>query len=501
MTTLLCILDGFGINKIREHNAIALANTPNIDKLFSTYPHATLNASGLAVGLPDGQMGNSEVGHLNIGGGRVVEQWLVRISRELSEGKLDTNDTYKHFISSLASDSKIHLFGLVSNGGVHSHIDHLKLLIKNLSKHTEKSIVLHLITDGRDTEPMGAKNQLEEFLEFLKDFPNVKIADICGRFYAMDRDKRWDRVKKAYDMYVNSNASDISSVLNYLDKSYKENIGDEFIEPAILEKLPVTKDDAVIFWNFRADRMREIVRAFCLEDFDGFERSIPCIKKDRVLCFTEYDETFNLPVLFKSIDIKNHLSEVISKSGLKQFKTAETEKYPHVTFFFNGGVEAQYDGEDRELVPSPREVRTYDEKPQMSAYQVCEKVVEAIQSKKYDLIVVNFANPDMVGHTGIESAAIKAIETVDECVGKVFDTLLSLNGQGLIIADHGNAEEMVNKNGTPNTAHTTNLVPVILIGYKEKVELQSGALCDVAPTILKMMNIKQPKEMTGKALF
>ncbi len=501
MSTLLCILDGFGINKNHEHNAIALAKTPNIDKLLATYPHAKLNASGLAVGLPEGQMGNSEVGHLNIGGGRVVEQWLVRISRELSEGKLDTNDIYKHFISSLKSDSKIHLFGLISNGGVHSHIDHLKLLIQNLSKHTDKTLVLHLITDGRDTEPMDAKRQLEEFFNFLKLFSTVKVADICGRFYAMDRDKRWDRVKKAYDMYVDSNALEISNVLNYLEKSYNENIGDEFIEPAILEKLPVTEDDAIIFWNFRADRMREIVKVFCLEDFDGFERSIPCIPKDRILCFTEYDETYNLPVLFKSIEIKNHLSEVISKNGLKQFKTAETEKYPHVTFFFNGGVEAQYEGEERALVPSPREVRTYDEKPQMSAYQVCDKVIEAISSKKYDLIVVNFANPDMVGHTGIESAAIKAIETVDECVGKVFNTLLSFKGQGLIIADHGNAEEMINENGTPNTAHTTNLVPIILIGYKEKVNLKDGALCDVAPTILKMMNITQPKEMTGKTLF
>ena len=501
MTTLLCILDGFGINKEREHNAIALANTPNIDKLLSTYPNATLQASGLFVGLPDGQMGNSEVGHLNIGAGRVVEQWLVRISRELREGALTKFPGYSNFISNLKDDGKIHIFGLFSDGGIHSHIEHLKLLIENLTRDTNKTICIHLITDGRDTEPMDAKNQYEKFLEFLAPYKNVKVADITGRFYAMDRDKRWDRVKRAYDMYTKLDAPRISSIEEYLSKSYSENIGDEFIEPAILNASKVSENDSLIFFNFRADRMREIVRTFGIEDFDGFERNIPVLNKNQILCFTEYDETYNLPVLFEKIDIKNFLSEVVSKKGLKQFKTAETEKYAHVTFFLNGGIEAPVDGEDREVIPSPREVKTYDEKPEMSAYQVCDKVVEVINSKKYDLVVVNFANPDMVGHTGIESAAIKAIEAVDTCVGKVFDALLAQGGQGLIIADHGNAESMLNENGTPNTAHTTNLVPVILVGYKEKVTLKDGALCDVAPTILKMMEIEKPSEMTGNALF
>ena len=501
MTTLLCILDGFGINKEREHNAIALANTPNIDKLLSTYPNATLQASGLFVGLPDGQMGNSEVGHLNIGAGRVVEQWLVRISRELREGALTKFPGYSNFISNLKDDGKIHIFGLFSDGGIHSHIEHLKLLIENLTRDTNKTICIHLITDGRDTEPMDAKNQYEKFLEFLAPYKNVKVADITGRFYAMDRDKRWDRVKRAYDMYTKLDAPRISSIEEYLSKSYSENIGDEFIEPAILNDCKVSENDSLIFFNFRADRMREIVRTFGIEDFDGFERNIPVLNKNQILCFTEYDETYNLPVLFEKIDIKNFLSEVVSKKGLKQFKTAETEKYAHVTFFLNGGIEAPVDGEDREVIPSPREVKTYDEKPEMSAYQVCDKVVEVINSKKYDLVVVNFANPDMVGHTGIESAAIKAIEAVDTCVGKVFDALLAQGGQGLIIADHGNAESMLNENGTPNTAHTTNLVPVILVGYKEKVTLKDGALCDVAPTILKMMEIEKPSEMTGNALF
>ena len=501
MTTLLCILDGFGINKEREHNAIALANTPNIDKLLSTYPNATLQASGLFVGLPDGQMGNSEVGHLNIGAGRVVEQWLVRISRELREGALTKFPSCSNFISNLKDDGKIHIFGLFSDGGIHSHIEHLKLLIENLTRDTNKTICIHLITDGRDTEPMDAKNQYEKFLEFLAPYKNVKVADITGRFYAMDRDKRWDRVKRAYDMYTKLDAPRISSIEEYLSKSYSENIGDEFIEPAILNECKVSENDSLIFFNFRADRMREIVRTFGIEDFDGFERNIPVLNKNQILCFTEYDETYNLPVLFEKIDIKNFLSEVVSKKGLKQFKTAETEKYAHVTFFLNGGIEAPVDGEDREVIPSPREVKTYDEKPEMSAYQVCDKVVEVINSKKYDLVVVNFANPDMVGHTGIESAAIKAIEAVDTCVGKVFDALLAQDGQGLIIADHGNAESMLNENGTPNTAHTTNLVPVILVGYKEKVTLKDGALCDVAPTILKMMEIEKPSEMTGNALF
>lgn len=500
-TTLLCILDGFGINKNREHNAIALANTPYIDNLLKTCPNATLQASGLYVGLPDGQMGNSEVGHLNIGAGRVVEQWLVRISRELKEGKLTQIPSYKNFLSNLKDDGKIHLFGLFSDGGIHSYLEHLQLLIENLTKNTDKTICIHMITDGRDTEPMDAKNQYESFSKFLAQYKNVKIADITGRFYAMDRDKRWDRVKRAFDMYTKLDAPRISSIEEYLQKSYDNNVGDEFIEPAILNDLQVTENDSLIFWNYRADRMREIVKAFGIEDFDGFERSIKAINKNQILCFTEYDETYNLPVLFEKIDIKNFLSEVVSKKGLKQFKTAETEKYAHVTFFLNGGIEAPVPNEDREVIPSPRDVKTYDEKPEMSAYKVCDKVIEVINSKKYDLVVVNFANPDMVGHTGIESAAIKAIETVDSCVSKIFDTLLSLGGQGLIIADHGNAESMLNENGTPNTAHTTNLVPVILVGYKNNVTLKDGALCDVAPTILKMMGIEKPSEMTGNALF
>lgn len=502
-TTLLCILDGFGLNPKEEGNAVAIANTPNFDRLYSTSPSSTLNTSGLRVGLPEGQMGNSEVGHLNIGAGRVVEQWLVRISRELNEDCLSRSPAFKTFSEGLADESTIHLIGLFSDGGVHSHYDHLKLAIESIETKTKANLALHLLTDGRDVSPHASKNQVAEFEEYLESHPRCQIATICGRFYAMDRDKRWERTEQAYRALALGEGRQASSPTEAIQWSYDQDVTDEFIEPIIINQIPIKAEDGIVFWNFRADRVRQITNALCLSDFAHFKREHPLPPRERVLCFTEYDAEFKLPYLFAPDDIKNHLGEVVSARGLKQLRTAETEKYPHVTYFFNGGVETEFPGEERSLIPSPKEVKTYDLKPEMSAYGVLEIVKNGIQSGKYDLIVVNFANCDMVGHTGVLEAAVKAVETVDECLGEIVTEMEQIGGTTLIIADHGNAEQMINySDGSPHTAHTTYPVPVILHGYREKVTLNSdGALCDVAPTILKVMEIEQPSEMSGSALF
>jgi 2,3-bisphosphoglycerate-independent phosphoglycerate mutase len=502
--TLLCILDGFGFNPKNEGNAVAQAKKPVIDELLKRYPNATLTTFGEAVGLPEGQMGNSEVGHLNIGAGRVVEQWLLRISRAFQGSFLKDSSDYQTFSKATTSAKTIHIVGLYSTGGVHSHLEHMKLFVKRLVEDNKTSqISLHLISDGRDVSPTAFKNDLAALQTFLKDYPRCSIASVCGRFFAMDRDKRWERVQVAYDAIALGKGTLTKDLNTYVQQSYEKGTTDEFLEPAVTSNLKLEATDGLVFFNFREDRMREIVSALCAENFDGFARSAPLLQTSHVLCFTEYDHTLHLPFLFSQLDIKNHLGETVAASGKKQLRVAETEKYPHVTYFLNGGIEKPYEGEDRKLVPSPRDVKTYDLKPEMSGPGVAELVVEGIRSNQYDLIVVNFANCDMVGHTGVVPAGIKAVETVDACLGQILKALRDAKGQALIIADHGNAEQMVNyEDGTPHTAHTLYPVPVILVDYARTVELRKdGALCDVAPTLLKMMGLPQPKEMTGNALF
>ncbi len=501
--TLLCILDGFGLNPNSVGNAVALAKKPNFDSLWNHYPHATLTTFGEAVGLPDGQMGNSEVGHLNIGAGRCVEQWLLRISRALAGPFLASSKEYQTFLTATKSSSTIHVVGLYSSGGVHSHLEHAKLLIKRLSADTTATIALHLISDGRDVSPSAFQTDLKDLEQFITSVPRVEIRSICGRFFAMDRDNRWERVRQAYDAIALGKGASVTDPKTYVSELYAKGTTDEFLDPGVVAHTPIEQGDGFVFFNFRADRMREIVAALCNKTFSEFARSAPLPAPEQTLCFTEYDATFGLPVLFPQVDIKNHIGEVVARAGVKQLRVAETEKYPHVTYFLNGGIEKAYDGEDRQLVPSPRDVKTYDLKPEMSAPGVCELVVQGLRSNKYGLIVVNFANCDMVGHTGVVPAGVAAVEAVDGCLGEIMATLTSIGGQALIIADHGNAEQMINyADGTPHTAHTTFPVPVILVDYSEAVALRSdGALCDVAPTILKMMGIEQPVEMTGRSLF
>jgi 2,3-bisphosphoglycerate-independent phosphoglycerate mutase len=503
-TTLLCVLDGFGLNPNPVGNAVAQAKKPNIDALFAKYPNSTLTTFGEAVGLPAGQMGNSEVGHLNVGAGRVVEQWLLRISRALSGPFLASSSVYQSFISATKPSKAIHVVGLYSTGGVHSHSEHLKLLLKRLrADNSSAEIVLHLISDGRDVSPNAFLNDLTDLLETIKGASKITLGSVCGRFYAMDRDKRWERVKLAYDAIACAEGATVTDFIQYVKDSYARGTTDEFLEPAVSGNHPIREGDGLVFFNFREDRMREIVAALCTSSFASFERKAPIPDAAHILCFTEYDHTYHLPYLFEQLEIKNHLGETVAKAGLEQLRVAETEKYPHVTYFLNGGVEQPYAGEDRKLVPSPRDVKTYDMKPEMSAFGVTELVVDGIRSGKYSLIVVNFANCDMVGHTGVVEAGIKAVETVDTCLGQILSALQQAGGRALVIADHGNAEQMINyQDGTPHTAHTTYPVPVILVGVSGNPKMRDGgALCDVAPTVLKMMGLPQPEEMTGKSLY
>ncbi|MBN8550155.1 MAG: 2,3-bisphosphoglycerate-independent phosphoglycerate mutase [Deltaproteobacteria bacterium] len=501
--TLLCILDGFGLNPNTNHNAVAQARKPNFDACWNSNPHSTLTTFGERVGLPEGQMGNSEVGHLNIGAGRVVEQWLLRISRALAGSYLKDSPAYGSFRAHFSQFPALHVCGLYSDGGVHSHRDHLKLLISRLSEDYSGPIYLHLFTDGRDTAPCIAAEQIEDLTEFLKKFPRCKIASICGRFYAMDRDKRWERVKRAYDAIVSSIGTPAPDPVQALRTSYTNGVNDEFIEPLIVTPTKASPQDGYVFWNFREDRMREIVAALCTERFDGFVRTQAHAAPSHVLCFTEYDHSYHLPFLFSNLEIKNHLGEFIAGLQKTQLRVAETEKYPHVTYFLNGGIETPYAGEDRKLVPSPRDVKTYDEKPEMSARGVTEIVVEALKSRKYDLVVVNLANCDMVGHTGSLDAATKAVECVDECLGVMLSALQNVQGKAIILADHGNAEQMIDyETGAPFTSHTMYPVPVIVVGQAGVRELRGdGALCDVAPTVLKLMDLPTPPQMSGRALF
>ena len=508
ITTMLMILDGFGINEQEEGNAVKLAKTPNIDSLMKKYPTTTIKPSGLAVGLPEGQMGNSEVGHTNIGAGRIVYQELTRITKSIEDGDFFSNEEFIKAIENCKKhNSKLHILGLLSDGGVHSHNRHLYGLLEMAKRRDFENVYIHCFLDGRDTPPASAENYIMELQEKMKEKGVGKIASISGRFYSMDRDKRWERIKKAYDALVNGVGAKYANVINAIENSYQKEVFDEFVEPTVITsadgETPIAKieeNDSIIFFNFRPDRAREITRTIVDKDFKEFETKKI---KTYFVCFTSYDETMpNVHIAFKKEQIKNTLGEVLSKKGLTQLRIAETEKYAHVTFFFNGGEEKQYKGEDRILVPSPK-VETYDLQPEMSAYEVTEKVIDAILSQKYDCIILNYANPDMVGHTGSLEAAIKAVEAIDECVGKVVKAIEQTHGNVIITADHGNCEQMIDyATGDPHTAHTTNLVPMILVSENQNIKLKSeGKLADLAPTILDLMNIKKPQEMTGETLL
>ena len=504
--TVLLILDGYGERKEKDGNAIALANTPVMDKLKKEFPYVEGQASGLFVGLPDGQMGNSEVGHMNMGAGRIVYQELTRITKAIEDGDFFENKALKEAVEHCKKEnSALHFMGLVSSGGVHSHIGHIYGLLELAKREGLKKVYLHAFLDGRDTPPDSGKSFLMDVEKKMRELGVGEIATISGRYYAMDRDKNYDRVEKAYRAMVDGTGEKASSVEEAIDASYAKKVYDEFVLPTVIEKdgavHTVSDGDAMIFFNFRPDRAREICHAFCDDEFNFFNRGPR--KKVFFVCFTDYDPTIpNKRVAFEKEEIHNTLGEVVSNLGKNQLRIAETEKYAHVTFFFNGGKEEPYKNEDRILVPSPKEVPTYDLKPEMSCYTVTEKLTEAIRSGKYDLVVANFANPDMVGHTGVLSAAIKAIEVVDECMGKVVDAVESMHGNLFILADHGNADIMIDeKTGEPYTAHTTNPVPFILVSEEKHKLREGGCLADVAPTLLELMGIPQPKEMTGKSLL
>ena len=497
--TTLIIMDGFGLGDGVNGNAVKGAKTPVLDKLFAEYAHTTLSASGLDVGLPDGQMGNSEVGHTNIGGGRVVFQDLPRISRSIEDGTFFENPAYCAAMDAcLENDSALHLYGLLSDGGVHSTVEHVWALLKMASIKGLKRVYLHCFLDGRDVSPTSGADFIRAAQEKCAELGIGKIATVMGRYYAMDRDKRWDRLERAYDALVYGEGLENADPVAAVKASYAAGVTDEFVEPIVCDKEGTISDnDSIIFFNYRPDRAREITRAFVDPEFDGFKREFFPVT---YVCNTEYDATMpNVMVAFPRIRVENGLGEYLSRMGLTQLRIAETEKYAHVTFFFNGGVEAQYEGEDRVLVNSPK-VATYDLQPEMSAYEVTEKCVERIESGNYDVVILNFANCDMVGHTGVYEAAVKAVETVDECVGKVVEATLKMGGIAMITADHGNAEQMLQEDGhSPMTAHTTNLVPFILCGAGS--ELREGRLADIAPTILDVLGLNPPAEMDGKSLI
>ena len=505
---VLMILDGYGLNDNCEHNAVCEGKTPVMDQLMSQCPFVKGQASGLAVGLPEGQMGNSEVGHLNMGAGRVVYQELTRITKSINDGDFFNVPEFLTAVENCKkNNSALHLFGLVSTGGVHSHLNHIYGLLELAKRNGLEKVYVHCFLDGRDTPPTSGKEFVAELEKKMQQLGVGEVASVMGRYYAMDRDKNWDRVQKAYDVLTKAEGEKAESACAGIQASYDKEVNDEFVVPFYVEKdgkpvATIQDGDSVIFFNFRPDRAREITHAFCDDNFDGFAREK---KLDLVyVCFTDYDETItNKLVAFKKESITNTFGEFLAANGKKQVRIAETEKYAHVTFFFNGGVEEPNEGEDRILVPSPKEVATYDLKPEMSAYGVCDKLTEAIKSGKYDVIIINFANPDMVGHTGVEAAAIKAIEVVDECVGRAVEALKEVNGVMFICADHGNAEQLVDyETGEPYTAHTTNPVPFILVNADADMKLrEGGALCDIAPTLIELMGMEQPKEMTGKSLI
>ncbi len=502
----LCILDGWGQSESDFGNAIRAANTPNFDYLNANYPPISINASGEHVGLPDGQMGNSEVGHLNIGAGRVVRQELPKINHAIKEGAFFTNEVIDDGMkTALRSRAKYHLIGLLSDGGVHSHISHLEAFLKKAKQEGLTDVFVHALMDGRDTPPNSGIEYMRQLAEMMRSAGVGKVATVCGRYWGMDRDNRWDRVEKAYDAFVMGRGATALDPVEAVSSSYAGGVTDEFIAPTVMvdsggKPLGLIGDgDVVQFFNFRADRVREIIRAFSEENFAGFKR--PKRVSAKICCLTDYSEDFNFPVAFNTKPPANGLGEVLSHLGIPQFRTAETEKYAHVTFFFNGGLETVYEGETRRLVPSPH-VGTYDLKPEMSAVEVTDGVVDAVVSGKFPAVIVNLANGDMVGHTGVFPAALQAVEIVDVCVGRIMEAVKKAGGYLIITADHGNIEQMLDKDNQPVTSHSTNPVPFYVYGPKPlTLVTDGGALCDIAPTMLKLMGIPQPAEMTGKPLI
>lgn len=502
---MIIILDGLGTGKDYEGNAVTHAKTPNLDRLMKTYPNSKLKASGLAVGLPEGQMGNSEVGHLNIGAGRVVYQDLTKISKSIVDGDFFNKEEFiKAIDNAKTNNSKIHLMGLVSSGGVHSHNTHLYALLELMKRNDFEDVYVHVILDGRDVPPTSGKADVKELMDKIEEIGVGKIATVSGRYYTMDRDKRWDRIQLSYDALTLGKGHESSNPLLAIEKSYAEGIEDEFMLPTVIKEnsLPVATidtGDSIISFNFRPDRVRQITRAFVDEEFDGFKRE----KKVSTfyVTMTEYDKTIeNVQVVFGNEQAVNTLGEYVSNKGLYQLRAAETEKYGHVTFFFNGGMEAPFINEDRVLIQSPK-VPTYDLKPEMSAEELKDEIINRINMNKYDLIILNFANADMVGHSGIMSATIKAVETVDTCLGEIVELLEEKGGKALITADHGNAEMLIDeKDGSPITSHTINEVPLILMG-NGNVKLNDGILADLAPTALELLGLDKPKEMTGRSLI
>lgn len=503
---VLMILDGWGYNPNCDNNAACMANTPVLDSLLEKYPNTLIGASGQDVGLPDGQMGNSEVGHLNLGAGRIVYQDLTRISLAIEDGSLFENRVLTTALDKLkTTGGKLHLMGLLSDGGVHSHNSHLYALVEMANRAGIADICIHPFLDGRDTPPKSGGGYLQQLEQELDRIGNGRICTVTGRFYAMDRDTRWDRVERAYRAMTEGEGLKVVSSAEAIESAYGADQTDEFVEPRVIchngKPLGTVDDgDAILFFNFRADRAREITRAFTEKNFDGFSRQKEP-ELSEFVCLTEYDETFDLPIAFPSEELNNILGQVVADAGRKQLRIAETEKYAHVTFFFNGGSEEPFAGEERVLIPSPKEVTTYDQKPAMSAPEVTEEVVRQIESGKHDLIVLNFANPDMVGHTGILDAAIAAMETIDRSVGQVVEAVQAAGGCLLITADHGNCEQMVDASGQPHTAHSTNPVALLLIGADDGVGLKQGILADIAPTLLELLHLEKPMEMTGASLL
>ena len=501
---LLAILDGYGKSEITDGNAIYTAKTPRMDEILGNNPNTIVHASGLDVGLPEGQMGNSEVGHTNIGAGRIVYQELTRITKSISDSDFFENEALCAACDNCVKNgSDLHIMGLLSDGGVHSHIEHLYAIIELAKRKNVENVYVHCFLDGRDVSPTSGVDFAKALVEKIRSIGKGQIATVIGRYYAMDRDNRWERVSKAYDAIVKGVGEYSESAVTAIEKSYNADVTDEFVVPTVIttDGKPngvIKENDSVVFFNFRPDRAREITRTIVDEEFNGFERKY---FKTFFVCMTQYDASMpNVNVAFKPQTLVNTLGETLSKLNLKQLRIAETEKYAHVTFFFNGGVEKVYEGEDRILVPSPK-VATYDMQPEMSAYEVTDKLLEAIDTDKYDVIILNFANCDMVGHTGVMEAAVKAVEAVDECIGKVYDKVLQKDGVILITADHGNAEQMIDPSDkSVFTAHTTNVVPLVIAGLGD-IKLKPGRLADLAPTMLDIMDMEIPKEMTGESLI
>ncbi len=506
MTVALIILDGFGLRNDTHGNAVAQAKKPNFDRYWNQFPHTQLTASGEAVGLPPGQMGNSEVGHLNIGAGRVVYQSLTRVNLAIREGKFESNETFLNAMHHVKEKgTNLHIFGLLSDGGVHSHIQHLYALLKLAAQEGVKNVYIHGILDGRDVGPQTASKYIKALKEEIKTLGVGEIATISGRYYSMDRDNRWERVEKAYRVMVYGEGPTYKSAEECVEDSYAHGIHDEFVLPSVIVKKDETPvatiqdNDTMIFYNFRPDRAIQISNTFTNKEFHSFDRGEKHPKDVHFVCLTHFSETVQGYVAFEPTNLDNTLGEVLEKNNLKQLRIAETEKYPHVTFFMSGGQEAEFEGETRILINSPK-VATYDLKPEMSAYEVTEALIKEIEADKQDAIILNFANPDMVGHSGMLEPTIKAIETVDECLGKIVDLIIQKGGTVLITADHGNADEVITDEGTPQTAHTTNPVPFIIT--KEGVNLrEDGVLGDLAPTILELLHVQKPTEMTGKSLI